>query len=86
MLLRDRLSHLWTHTQAGTRVANTTRQAMPLEQHCTHRTHVMVYAGGDCAIVATLTLVHGVLGLAHPVPERLCLWLDKHLKHIEKRE
>ena len=66
--------------------ANTTRQAMTLEQLCTHRTHVIVYAGGYFEIFETLTFVHLVLGLEKPVQERLYLWLDEHLKHIEKRE
>ncbi len=86
VLLSYSLYHLFTNTQAGTRFANTTRQAMTLEQLCTHRTHVIVYAGGYFEIFETLTFVHLVLGLEHPVQERLRLWLDKHLKHIEKRE
>lgn len=86
VLLSYSLYHLFTNTQAGTRFANTTRQAMTLEQLCTHRTHVIVYAGGYFEIFETLTFVHLVLGLQQPVQERLRLWLDKHLKHIEKRE
>jgi hypothetical protein len=86
VLLSYSLYHLFTNTQAGTRFANTTRQAMTLEQLCTHRTHGIVYAGGYFEIFETLTFVHLVLGLEHPVQERLRLWLDKHLKHIEKRE
>ena len=86
VLLSYSLYHLFTNTQAGTRFANTTRQAMTLEQLCTHRTHVIVYAGGYFEIFETLTFVHLVLGLEQPVQERLRLWLDEHLKHIEKRE
>ena len=86
VLLRDRLSHLLTNTPAGTRFANTTRQAMTLAQRCPHRTPVIVYAGGYYAICEPLTFVHVVLGRAQPVQERLRLWLDEHLKHIEKRE
>jgi len=33
-----------------------------------------------------LTFVHLVLGLQLPVQARLRLWLDEHLKHIEKLE
>ena len=73
VLLSYRLYHLLTHTQAGTRFANTTCQAMTLEQLCTHRTHVIGYAGGYCAIFETLTFVHVVLGLEQPVQARLRL-------------
>jgi len=63
VLLSYSLYHLFTNTQAGTRFANTTRQAMTLEQLCTHRTHVIVYAGGYFEIFETLTFVHLVLDL-----------------------
>ena len=80
------LDHIFTNTRAGSRFANKTRQAIALEQLCTQRTHVIVYAGGYCEIFATLTFVHLVLGLSPPVQERLRQWLDERLKHIEKRE
>ena len=86
VLLRYRLFHLFTNTQAGSRFANTTRQALTLAQLCTPRPHVMVYAGGYFELCETLTFVHVVLGLPQPVQARLRLWLDEHLKHIEKRE
>jgi hypothetical protein len=75
-----------THTRAGARFANKTRQAIALEQLCTQRTHVIVYARGYCEMFETLTFVHLVLGLSLPVQARLRQWLDEHLQHIEKRE
>ena len=86
VLLSYSLYHLFTNTRAGSRHADKTRQAIALEQLCTHRTHVIVYAGGYFEIFETLTFVHLVLGLSLPVQARLRLWLDEHLKHIEKRE
>ena len=86
VLLSYSLYHLFSNTHAGTRFANKTRQAIALEQLCTHRTHVIVYAGGYFEIFETFAFVHLVLGLSKPVQERLRLWLDEHLQHIEKRE
>lgn len=86
VVLSYRLYPLCANTQAGARCANTTRQARACEQRWTHRPHVMVYAGGYCAMCETLTFVHWVLGLPLPVQARLRLWLDEHLKHIEKLE
>ncbi len=86
VLLSYSLYHLFTNTRAGSRHADKTRQAIALEQLCTHRTHVIVSAGGYFEIFETLTFVHLVLGLSLPVQARLRLWLDEHLKHIEKRE
>src|SRR5712691_1196291 len=86
VLLSYSLYHLFTNTHAGSRFADNTRQAIALEHLCTRRTHVIVYACGYCEIFETLTFVHMVLGLSLPVQARLRLWLDEHLKHIEKRE
>jgi hypothetical protein len=86
VLLSYSLSHRFSHTHAGTRFTNKTRQAIALEQLSTHRTHVIVYAGGYFEIVETFAFAHLVLGLSQPVQERLRLWLDEHLQHIEKRE
>ena len=86
VLLSYSLYHLFSNTQAGLHFADKTRQAIALEQLCTHRTHVIVYAGGYFEIFETLSFVHLVLGLSPPVQARLRQWLDEHLKHIEKRE
>jgi hypothetical protein len=86
VVLSSSLSHLFANTQAGARCADKTRQALAFEQLCTHRTHVIVYAGGYFEMFETLTFVHLVLGLQLPVQARLRLWLDEHLKHIEKLE
>lgn len=86
VLRSSSLYHLFTHTHTGGRFANKTRQAMALEQLCTHRTPVIVYAGGYCEICETLTFVHLVLGLPVSVQSRLRMWLDEHLQHIEKLE
>jgi hypothetical protein len=86
VLLSYSLYHIFTNTRAGSRFANKTRQAIALEQLCTQRTHVIVYAGGYFEIFETLTFVHLVLGLSPPVQERLRQWLDERLKHIEKQQ
>ena len=86
VLLSYRRYHIFTNTCAGSRFADKTRQAIALEQLCTQRTHVIVYAGGYFEMFETHTFVHLVLGLPKPVQERLHQWLDEHLKHIEKRE
>ena len=86
VLLSYSLSHLFSNTQAGSRFANKTRQAIALEQLWTQRTHVLVYAGGYVEIFATLSFVHLVLGLSPSVQARLRQWLDDHLQHVEKRE
>ena len=61
VLLSYSLYHLFSNTQVGTRFANKTRQAIKLEQLCTHRTQVIVYAGSYFEIFETLTFVHLVL-------------------------
>jgi len=86
VLLSYSLYHLFSNTHAGARFANKTRQAIALEQLCSQRTHVIVYAGGYFEIFETLTFVHLVLGLAPSVQARLRTWLGEHFQHIEKRE
>jgi hypothetical protein len=86
VLLSYSLYHLFSNTHAGARFANKTRQALVLEQLCTQRPHVIVYAGEYFEIFEPLTFVRLVLGLPSPIQARLCQWLDEYLKHLEKRE
>ena len=86
MVLSDSLYHVFTNTQAGTRFANKTRQAMAFEPLRTQRTHIIVYAGGYFAIFETLHFVQMVLQLSPPVQEPLRTWLVEHLNQIQKRE
>jgi hypothetical protein len=84
--LRYSLDHLFTNTQAGSRFANKTRQAIAFEPRRTQRTHLIVYAGGYFAIVETLHFVQMVLPLSPPVQEQLRTWLVEHLNQMQKRE
>src|SRR5712671_1198584 len=86
VVLSYSLYHLFTNTQAGTRFADTTRQALAFEQLRTQRTHIIVYAGGSFEIFETLRFVQMVLQLSPPVQERLRHWLDEHLHTVQKRE
>jgi len=86
VVLSSSLSHLFTNTQAGTRCADKTRQALAFEQLRTPRTHSIVYAGGYVAIFETLRFVQMVLQLSSPVQEPLRTWLSEHLNQIQKRE
>ena len=70
VVLRDRLSPLCSNTRAGARLADKTRQALAFAQLRSRRTPLMAYAGGSCAIFATLSCVRGVLQLPAAVPER----------------
>jgi hypothetical protein len=79
------LSPLFTNTQAGTRFADKTRQALAFEPLRTPRTHIIVYAGGYFDIFETLRFVHRVLQLSPPVQERLQTWLAEYLNQIQKR-
>jgi hypothetical protein len=85
-VLRYRLYHLFANTQAGTRFADTTRQALAFEHLRTQRTHISVYAGGSFDIFETLRFVQMVWQLSPPVHERLRHWLDEHLPTVQKRE
>jgi hypothetical protein len=86
VLLSYSLYHLFSNTQAGARFAKKTRQAVELEQLRTHRTHVIVYAGGYFEIFETLTFVHIVLQMSSFAQDRLRIWLDQHLNRVQKRE
>jgi hypothetical protein len=77
---------VFTNTQAGSRFANKTRQAIAFEQLRTQRTHIIVYAGGYFAIFETLHFVQLVLQLSPPVQGQLRTWLGEHLNQIQKRE
>jgi hypothetical protein len=80
------LYHLFANTQAGTRFADKTRQALAFEQLRTQRTHIIVYAGGSFEIFETLRFVQLVLQLSPPVQEHLRTWMAEHLNPIQKRE
>jgi Transposase DDE domain len=86
VVLSYSLYHLFANTQAGTRFADKTRQALAFEQLRTQRTHIIVYAGGYFEIFETLSFVQLVLQLSSPVQEQLCTWLSQHLNQIQKRE
>jgi DDE family transposase len=80
------LYQLFANTQAGSRFAGKTRQAIAFEQMKTRRTHVIVYAGSYFEIFETLTFVHLVLALSPGVQSRLRHWLEDHLPQLAKRE
>jgi hypothetical protein len=80
------LYHLFANTQAGTRFADKTRQALAFEQLRTRRTHVIAYAGGYFEIFETLRFARFILQLPASAQERLRHWLDAHLYTIQKRE
>ena len=64
VVLSYSLYHLFANTQAGTRFADKTRQALAFEQLRTQRTHIIVYAGGYFEIFETLSFVQMVLQLS----------------------
>lgn len=86
VVLSYSLYQLFANTQAGSRFAKKTRQAIAFEQMKTHRTHVIVYAGGYFEIFETLSFVHLVLALSSEVQGRLRHWLEEHLPQLAKRE
>jgi hypothetical protein len=86
VVLSYSLYHLFANTQTGARFADKTRQAIAFEQLRTHRTHIIVYAGGYFEIFETLSFVQMVLHLSPLVQEQLRMWLAVHLKQIQKRE
>src|SRR6266851_1026732 len=67
VVLSYSLYHLFANTQAGAKFAHKTRQAMALEQFCTQRTHIIVYAGNHFEIFATFTFLNWVLQRPTPV-------------------
>jgi len=86
VVLSYSLYQLFANTQAGSRFAGKTRQAIALEQIRTNRTHVIVYAGGYFEIFETLTFVRLILRLSLEVQARLGRWLDEHLDSVKKQE
>ena len=84
VVLSSSLYQMFAKTQAGSRFASKTRQA--LEQLRTNRTHVLVYAGGYFEIFETSMFVRLVLRLTAHVQERLRYWLEEHLDSIKKQE
>jgi hypothetical protein len=86
LVLSYSLYHLFANTQAGSRFADKTRQAIAFEQIKTHRTHVIVYAGGYFEIFETLSFLHLVLLLSPAVQTRLRHWLEEYLPQLNKRE
>jgi hypothetical protein len=86
VVLSYSLYHLFANTQAGTRFADKTRQALAFEQLRTRRTHVIAYAGGYFEIFETLSFARFILQLPASAQERLRHWLDAHLYTIQKRE
>jgi hypothetical protein len=80
------LYQLFANTQAGSRFASKTRQAIALEQLRTNRTHVIVYAEGYFEIFETLSFVRLILKLSPEVQARLRSWLDEHLDGVKKQE
>ncbi|MCA1603674.1 MAG: transposase, partial [Acidobacteria bacterium] len=86
VVLSYSLYQLFANTQAGSRFASKTRQAIAFEQIRTNRTHVIVYAGGYFEIFETLAFVHLVLRLSVEVQARLRFWLEEHLDSVKKQE
>ena len=86
VVLSYSLYQLFANTQAGTRFADKTRQALAFEQLRTQRTPIIVYAGGYLEIFETLSFVQMVLQWSSPVQEQLRTWLSEHLNQIQKRE
>src|SRR6266853_1976204 len=83
VVLSYSLYHLLTNTQAGTRFADQTRQALAFEQLRTQRTHSIVYAGGYFEIFETLRFVSAcyvaraaccIAGKPWPI-----IWQTRHL-------
>ena len=86
VVLSYSLYQLFSNTQAGSRFASKTRQAIALEQLRTNRTHVIVYAGGYFEIFETLSFVRSMLKLSPEVQARLRSWLDEHLDSVKQQE
>lgn len=86
IVLSYSLYHLFSNTQAGARFADKTREAIAFEQIRTHRTHIIVYAGGYFDIYETLAFVNLVLRLKLSVQARLRRWFDDNLFPPPQRE
>ena len=83
---RSRLSQRCVQTQAGARCAEKTRQAIACAPLRPQRTPMLVYAGGSCAICATVRVVPRVLPLSPPVHAPLRTWLAQHLNQRQQRK
>lgn len=86
VVLSYSLYQLFANTAAGARFAGKTRQAIAFEQLKSHRTHVIVYAGGYFEIFETLSFVYLVLNLPPGIQIRLRSWMEENLLQITKRE
>jgi hypothetical protein len=86
VVLSYSLYQLFGNTQAGSRFADKTRQALAFEQLRSRRTHVIAYAGGYFEIFETLSFVRFLLQLPAVAQERLRHWLDHHLHTVQQRE
>ena len=86
VVLSYSLYQLFSNTQAGTRFADKTRQALAFEQLRSRRTPIIAYAGGRFEIFETLSFVRFVLQLPASVQERLRHWLDEQLQAVIQRE
>jgi hypothetical protein len=86
VVLSNSLYHLLCNTQAGSRFADKTWQALAFEQLRSRRTHVIAYAGGYVEIFETLSFARFLLQLPVVAQERLRHWLDQHLHTVQQRE
>jgi hypothetical protein len=86
VVLSYSLYHLFANTQAGTRFADKTRQALAFDQLRSRRTHVIAYAGSYFEIFETLSFARFILQLPTSAQDRLRHWLDEHLHTVQKRE
>jgi hypothetical protein len=86
VVLSYSLYHLFANTQAGSRFADKTRQALAFAQLRTRRTHVIAYAGGYVEIFETLSFARFILQLPASAQDRLRHWLDEHLRTVTQRE
>ena len=86
VVVSSSLSQLFCNTQAGSRVADKTRQARAVEQLRSRRTPVMAYAGSYCASFETLSFARFLWQLPAVAQERLRYWLDHHLHTVQQRE
>ena len=80
------LYQLFANTQAGSRFADKTRQALEIEQLKNKRTHIIVYARGYFEIYETLRFVQIVIGLPPEIQGKLGKWLGEHLGSVKKQE
>jgi hypothetical protein len=86
VVLSYSLYQLFGNTQAGSRFADKTRQALAFEQLRSRRTHVIASAGGSFEIFETLSFARFLLQLPAMAQERLRHWLDHPLHTVQQRE